>query len=81
MSYKVKLVEKKDHNKQLETRTQVLDSFFSDLLDDTKGFKYQIILKVTLKKQAEKRNLIYFILFQFDKKTVINQKFSLKNAS
>ena len=57
MSYKVRLVEKKDLIKQLETSTSSIKDLFHDLLNETKGFKYQITLKVTLKKiQAKWRN-------------------------
>ena len=48
MSYKVQLVEKKNVPiKQLEASKSSFKDIFSDLLDKTKGFKYQITLKVT----------------------------------
>ena len=50
MSYKVKLVEKKDPIEQLEASKSSIKDLFSDLLNETKGFKYQITLKVMLKK-------------------------------
>ena len=50
MSYKVKLVEKKDSTKQLEASKSSIKDLFSDVLNKTKGFKYQITLKVMLKK-------------------------------
>ena len=50
MSYKVELVEKKDPIKHLEASKSSIKDLLSDLLDETKGFKYQITLKVTLKK-------------------------------
>ena len=39
---------------------------FSNLLNETKGFKYQTTLKVTLKNtsQMEKLNLVLFISIQ-----------------
>ena len=46
MSYKVELVEKKDLIKHLEASKSSIKDLFSDLLDETKGFKYQITLKV-----------------------------------
>ena len=46
-TYKVELVEKKT---QLEVSKSSIKYLFSDLLDETKGFKYQITLKITLKK-------------------------------
>ena len=42
LSYKVKLVEKKDPIKQLEASKLSLKDFFSGLSDKTKGFKYPI---------------------------------------
>ena len=47
MSYKVKLVQKKDPIKQLEANKSSIKDLFCDLLDETKGFKYQMTLKVT----------------------------------
>ena len=69
-SYKVKLVEKKDPIEQLEASKSSIKDLFSDLLNETKGFKYQITLKVVLKKksQMEKLNLVQFILIQQHKR-------------
>ena len=46
MSYKVEIIEKKDQIKQLEAEKSSIKDFFSDLLNETKGFKYQITLNV-----------------------------------
>ena len=57
MSYKVEITEKKDPIKQLEASKSSIKDLFSDLLNETKGFKYQITLKVMLKKiQAKWKN-------------------------
>ena len=66
MSYKVEIIEKKDPIKQLEASKSSIKDLFSDLLNETKGFKYQITLKVTLKNtsQMEKLNLLQFISIQ-----------------
>ena len=48
MSYKVKLVEKEDPIKQLKESNSNIKDLFSDLSNETKGFKYQITLKVVL---------------------------------
>ena len=66
MSYKVEIIEKKDPIKQLEASKSSIKDLFSDLLNETKGFKYQITLKVTLKNtsQIEKLNLEQFFLIQ-----------------
>ena len=50
MSYKVEIIEKKDPIKQLEASKSSIKDLFSDLLNETKGFKYQITVKVLLKK-------------------------------
>ena len=50
ISYKVRLIEKKDPIKQLEASKSSIKDFFSVLLNETKGFKCQITLKVMLKK-------------------------------
>ena len=69
MSCKVKLVEKKDPIEQLEASKSSIKDLFSDLLNETKGFKYQITLKVMLKNtsQMEKLNLDQFISIQQQK--------------
>ena len=69
VSCKVELVEKKDPIKQLEAIKSSIKDLFSDLLNETKGFKYQITLKVMLKNtsQMEKLNLDQFISIQQQK--------------
>ena len=78
MTYKVKLVEKKDPIKLLEASKSSIKDLFNDLLDETKRFKYQITLKVELKKYKPKGE-IEFTPFYFISaiKTVINHKFGL----
>ena len=44
MSYKVELVEKKDPIEQLQESKSSIKNLFSYLLNETKGFKYQITL-------------------------------------
>ena len=62
MSYKVELVETKDPLIQLEASKSSIKDLFNELLDETKGFKYQITLKVELKnKKALKLNFLQFI--------------------
>ena len=69
MSYKVKITEKKDRILQLEASKSSIKDMFSDLLNETKGFKYQITVKVLLKNisQTEKLNLGQFISIQQQK--------------
>ena len=69
MSYKVELIEKKDPIKQLKASKSSIKDLFNDLLNERKGFKYQIMLKVMLKNTSpmEKLNLDQFILIQQQK--------------
>ena len=65
MSYKVDMIKKKYPIKQLEASKSSFKDVLSDLLNETKGFKYKIslTLKFMLKKinQMEKLNLCQFI--------------------
>ena len=69
MREKGELVEKKDPIEQLEASKSSIKDLFNDLLNETKGFKYQITLKVMLKNtsQMEKLNLDQFISIQQQK--------------
>ena len=69
MSYKVEIIEKKDPIVQLEASKLSIKNLFSDLLNETKGFKYQITVKVLLKKYKlnGELNLPQFILNNSDK--------------
>ena len=66
MSYKVEIIEKKDPIKELEASKASISNLFSDLLNEIKGFKYQITLKFMLKNTnpMEKLNLDHFISIQ-----------------
>ena len=66
MSYKVEIIEKKDPIVQLEASKSSIKDLFSDLLNETKGFKYQITVKVLLKntRSTETLNLPEFISVQ-----------------
>ena len=81
MSYKVEIIEKKDPIKQLEASKSSITNLFSDLLNETKGFKYQITLKVTLKNTSQNGEIEFRpVYFNSTAKIVINHKFSLENA-
>ena len=80
MSYKVEIVGKKDPIKQLEASKSSIKYLFSDLLNETKGFQYQITLKVMLKKYKITEIEFAPVYFSSITKTVINHKFSLGNA-
>ena len=66
MLYKVEIIEKKDPVVQLKASKLSIKNLFSDLLNQTKGFKYQITVKVLLKNTSsmEKLNLDRLILIQ-----------------
>ena len=52
-----------------------------DLLNETKGFKHQIALKVTLKKYNPNGEIKFKpVCLNSTTKTAINHKFSLENA-
>ena len=54
---------------------------FSDLLHETKGFKYQITPKVMLKKYKPNGEIEFtLVYFNSTTKKVINHKFSLENV-
>ena len=51
-SYKVEIVEKKDPIVQLEASKLSTKDLFSNLINEIKGFKYQITVKVLLKNTS-----------------------------
>ena len=68
-SYKVEIVDKKDLIVQLEASKSSVKDLFDNLLNETKGFKYQITVKVLLKNTnlMKKLNLLQFILIHQQK--------------
>ena len=66
MSYKVEIVENKDPIVQLKASKLSIKNLFNDLLNELKGFKYQITVEVLLKNTSlmEKLNLDQFVLIQ-----------------
>ena len=66
---KLKYFEKKYPIKQLEASKSSMKDLFSDLLNEKKGFKYQITLKVMLKNTSHMMilNLDQFISIQQQK--------------
>ena len=81
MSYKVELIEKKDPIKQLEASKSSIKYLFSNLLNETKGFKYQITLKVILKKHKPNGGIeCRPVYFKSKTKAVTNHKFSFENS-
>ena len=50
MPYEVEIIEKKDPHYQLEMSKLSIKDLFGNLLNEKRGFKYQITVKVLLKK-------------------------------
>ena len=80
MSYKVEIIERKDPIVQLEASKSSIKDLFSDLLNETNGFKYQITLKVLLKKYKPNGEIEFApVYFNSVTKTGINYRFRLEN--
>ena len=54
-SYKAEIVDSKDPLVQLEASKSSIKDLFKDLLDEIKGFQYQITVKVLLRKDKKKK--------------------------
>ena len=63
MSCKVEIIQRKHPIVQLEAKKASIKDFFSHLLNETKGFKCQITVKVLLKNTSltEKLNWLQLI--------------------
>ena len=77
-SYKVEIVERKDPIVQLEASKLSIKDLFSNLINEIKGFKYQITLKVLLEKYKPNGE-IEFTAVHFNSltKLVINHRYKL----
>ena len=54
---------------------------FNDLLNETKGFKYQITVKVLLRKYKPNKEVEFnAVYFNSSTKTIINNRFQLEHA-
>ena len=72
-SYKVEIVNKKNPLVQLEVSKSSIEDLFKDLLNEIKGFKYQITLAVLLSKIKTEWSIEYSpVYFNSTTKTVIN---------
>ena len=81
MPCKVEIIERKCSIVQLEASKSRLKDLFCNLLNETKGFKYQITVKVLLKKY-KLNGKIDFVPVYFNSviKTAINHRFKLENS-
>ena len=77
----IEIIERKDPIVQLEASKLSIKDLFSDLLNETKGFKYQITVKVFLKKYKHSGEIEFApVYFNLLTKTVLNQRFCLENS-
>ena len=80
MSCKVETIERKDLIVQLEASKSSIKDLLRDLLNETKDFKYQITVKVLLKKYKLDEEIQFAPVYSNSlKKTVIDHRFRLKN--
>ena len=81
MSYKIEIVERKDPIVQLEANKLGIKGLFGVLLNEKKGFKYQITPKVLLKKYKLNGEIEFApVYFNSLTKTLRNHRFRLENA-
>ena len=80
MSYKVEIIERKDPIKQLNGSKSSIKHLCSDLLNKTKGFRYQITLSYVKKYKPNWKMEFRLVYFNSRTKTVINHRFDLENA-
>ena len=66
---------------QLEASKSSIKDLFNDLLNETKGFKHQITVKVLLKKYKNNGEIEFLpVYFNSVTKSVTNHKFRLENS-
>ena len=79
MSCKVETIERKDLIVQLEANKSSIKDLLRDLLNETKDFKYQITVKVLLKKYKLNGEIEFApVCFNSVIKTVKNRRFRLE---
>ena len=81
MSYKVEIDDKKDWIVQLEASKSSIKDLLNDLLNETNGFKYQITVKVLLKKYKPNGEIEFApVYINSSTKAIINNRFKLQHA-
>ena len=81
MSYKDDIVQKKDPLIQLQASKSSFKDLFNNLLDEIKGFKYQITVKVLLRKYKQNEKIeLTPVFFSSTTKTVIIHKSDLDKS-
>ena len=80
-SYKVEIVYKKDLIVQLKASTLSIKDLFNDLLNETRGFKYQVTVKVLLNKYKPNGEIEFTpVYFNSSTKTVISHRYKLDKS-
>ena len=73
-SYKIKIIDLKD---QVEASKSSIKFYFEDLLNEMKGFKYQITVKLSLIKYRGNGDILFApVYFNFETKEVINSEYN-----
>ena len=81
MPYKIEIIARKYPTVQLEASKSSIKDLFSDLLNETKGFNYQITVKVLLKKYKPNGETEFApVYFNSVTETVKNHRFKLENS-
>ena len=81
MSYKIEIAERKDSIAQLKASKLSIKDLFSNLINEMKGFKYQITVKVILKKYKPNREIEFApIYFNSLTRLVINHRYQLNKS-
>ena len=81
MSYKTELVERKDPVIQLEANKSSIRDLFNNLLNEKKGFKYQITVKILLKKYKPNKEIGFSpVYFNSAAKTITNNRFKVEES-
>ena len=80
-SYKIEIADKRDPIIQLKASELSIKDLFKNLLNELKGFKYQITLCILLSKVESGGNVEYSpVYFNSTTKIVINNKFKLNQS-
>ena len=81
MSNKVEIIKRKYPIVQLEASKSSIKDLFSDLLNETKGFKYQITVAVLFKQYKLSGEIEFALVYSSSTtKTVINHRFRLETS-
>ena len=74
-TYKVKIIEEKDQTAQLQASKSSIKDLFNDLVNKTKGYKYQITVQNLLKNYKHNREIEFAPVYFNSLKTKIKNVF------